>query len=292
MERVPLSCLIWTSHLQSGSNDHHWPCESGTKHMSKLRIFLAFVGGLLMVLGVMISLITIVSGAADIQPTISPFDQTDDMIVPERGVAPTIVPILHTDNLNSQGMETGRMPATTISSLTETPAPIWIPSRIVIPAIQLDAPIVSATLRTVAYQGKNYPQWKVPNFFAAGWAFTSASLGSSDNTVLFGHHNTEGEVFAHLVDLQVNDLIVVYAGSREFTYVVSLKMILPERDQPVNVRLQNASWILPSTDERLTLLTCWPYASNTHRLIIVAVPILVDNLRNYLPIMRLTPNIP
>ena len=250
------------------------------------------MGGLLIALGVMISLITIVNSAANTQPTISPFDQTDDIIVPEQGVAPTIVPTLHADGLNPQGMETGRTPATAIFSLTQTPAPIWIPSRIVIPAIQLDAPIISATLRTVAYEGKNYPQWQVPNFFAVGWAFTSASLGSNDNTVLFGHHNTEGEVFAHLVDLQVNDLIVVYAGSKEFTYVVSLKMILPERNQPVDVRLQNASWILPSTDERLTLLTCWPYASNTHRLIIVAVPILVNDIKNYVPTMRLTPNTP
>jgi LPXTG-site transpeptidase (sortase) family protein len=29
---------------------------------------------------------------------------------------------------------------------------------------------------------------------------------------------------------------------------------------------------MPSTDERLTLITCWPYETNTHRLIIVALP--------------------
>ncbi len=50
-------------------------------------------------------------------------------------------------------------------------------------------------------------------------------------------------------------------------------MILPERDQPLSVRLANAQWIEPSTDERLTLITCWPKDNNTHRLIIVAVPI-------------------
>lgn len=40
----------------------------------------------------------------------------------------------------------------------------------------------------------------------------------------------------------------------------------------VDVRMDNARWILPSTDERLTLVTCWPAKSNTHRLIIVASP--------------------
>jgi sortase A len=39
------------------------------------------------------------------------------------------------------------------------------------------------------------------------------------------------------------------------------------------VRLQNAQWIQPTTDERLTLVTCWPYNDNSHRLIIVARPI-------------------
>ena len=37
--------------------------------------------------------------------------------------------------------------------------------------------------------------------------------------------------------------------------------------------MENAAWIMPSEDERLTLVTCWPYTSNTHRLIIVARPV-------------------
>lgn len=50
-------------------------------------------------------------------------------------------------------------------------------------------------------------------------------------------------------------------------------MIFPERDVPFETRLENARWILPSEDERITLITCWPYFSNTHRLIIVARPV-------------------
>jgi hypothetical protein len=49
-------------------------------------------------------------------------------------------------------------------------------------------------------------------------------------------------------------------------------MIFEEKDQPLDVRLENARWILPSEDERITLVTCWPQDSNTHRLVIVAVP--------------------
>ena len=42
------------------------------------------------------------------------------------------------------------------------------------------------------------------------------------------------------------------------------------------VRRANAQWIAPTDDERLTLVTCWPYISNTHRLIIVAKPVSND----------------
>jgi len=269
--------------------------------MFKFRIFLMFVGGMLVGLGLIISLTAGVSGILDIQPTLSPFDQTDDIILPKDGSAPVvIVPTLHPNipDLQKDQTQSATQPATgqdmaaSTLSLTGTPVPIWVPDRIVIPAIQLDAPAIPATLRTIAYLGKNYPQWKAPNFFAAGWAPTSASLGVIGNTVLFGHHNEDGEVFAHLVDLQVGDLILVYSGEKKFTYTVALKMILPERNEPVDIRLQNARWILPSADERLTLLTCWPYTSNTHRLIIVAIPISVDNLKNYPLIPRLTPLAP
>jgi sortase A len=50
-------------------------------------------------------------------------------------------------------------------------------------------------------------------------------------------------------------------------------MILPERFESSEVRLQNARWIQHSEDERLTLISCWPYESNTHRVIVVAFPI-------------------
>jgi sortase A len=41
----------------------------------------------------------------------------------------------------------------------------------------------------------------------------------------------------------------------------------------MEVRIANAKWIQPTSDERLTLVTCWPYTNNTHRLIIVARPL-------------------
>ena len=93
------------------------------------------------------------------------------------------------------------------------------------------------------------------------------------NRVLNGHHNEFGEVFKRLVDLKPEDLIEVYSKGLEFHYQAANKLILLGRDVEISVRLENARWISPSQDERLTLITCWPYFSNNYRLINVASPI-------------------
>lgn len=156
-----------------------------------------------------------------------------------------------------------------------------IPVRIVIPVIDLDAPIVPVNpvadkLMPQDMQklqpGQVYLQWPVPDFFAAGWHADSARLGEPGNTVLNGHHNIYGKVFGRLVDLEPGDVILVYSDDSLFTYLITNKMILPEKYQDIDIRMTNAQWILPSQDERLTLITCWPEKSNSHRLIIVAKP--------------------
>jgi LPXTG-site transpeptidase (sortase) family protein len=147
-----------------------------------------------------------------------------------------------------------------------------IPTRLVISAIKLDAPVESVGWHVVA----GVSQWDVPDYYAAGWLMTSAPLGKAGNTAITGHHNVAGEVFRNLVKLKPGDLITLYAKGQSFYYEVKSRRILPERGQSEKVRLENARWIQPTTDERITLITCWPYTSNTHRLIIVAKPIVLD----------------
>jgi sortase (surface protein transpeptidase) len=49
-------------------------------------------------------------------------------------------------------------------------------------------------------------------------------------------------------------------------------LILPEAGQPLEVRVENAKYILPTEDERVTLVTCHPYGSLRNRLIVIAYP--------------------
>lgn len=151
-----------------------------------------------------------------------------------------------------------------------TPA---VPDRIAIPAITLDAPVIAADHRYTEVEGATFGQWLAPSFFAAGWHPDSALLGEMGNTVINGHHNIDGEVFSDLVNVVEGDSILVFSGERSFEYVVTNRMILPETFMDAATRMDNARWLGRSDDERLTLVTCWPLDSYTHRLILVAVPV-------------------
>ncbi len=91
--------------------------------------------------------------------------------------------------------------------------------------------------------------------------------------MLDGHNNIKGEVFRRLDELKAGDVIDLYTGTTLYHYRVAERYILLEKGQPPEVRQANARWIQPTDDVRLTLVTCWPYTSNTHRLIIVARPL-------------------
>lgn len=146
--------------------------------------------------------------------------------------------------------------------------PVWIS----IPAIQLDAPIMPATLRKVLMEGKTVDMWFAPDALAPGWHTTSAFPGAIGNTVISGHNNDFGAVFARLVDLNPGDEIQLITQKKIHIYQVTNKVLFQEVEVGLAQRLENARWISPTNDERLTLVTCWPNDSNTHRLIIVAAP--------------------
>ena len=155
---------------------------------------------------------------------------------------------------------------------TPTPTPA-LPTRILVQAIGVDAPVLTVSWETMEVDGEMQAAWRVPDQYAAGWHETSAPLGVPGNTVLNGHNTTRGEVFRDLYTLQAGDVITVFSGDVGYTYAVSETLILPEAGQPMEVRLENARHILPTEDERVTLVTCHPYGSLRYRLIVIALPV-------------------
>ncbi|MCS7260945.1 MAG: sortase [Anaerolineae bacterium] len=159
--------------------------------------------------------------------------------------------------------------APSISSSTAVPAEEGLPLRIVAPSIHLDAPVVPVGWKHVVQGGKVVGTWEVADY-AAGWHQSSAPPGQPGNTVISGHHNTAGEVFRYVVDLQPGDPVFLYTQQHVYTYTVVTRLILRDKGMPASVRRENARWIGTFPDVRLTLVTCWPYHTNTHRVIVIA----------------------
>lgn len=145
------------------------------------------------------------------------------------------------------------------------------PERISAPNIGLDAPVSRTKWTVVNHEGQQTSTWVVPDN-AAGWHENSNLPGHGGNIVLSGHHNLGVEVFRNLIDLKQGNEIILEADGRSYHYMVTDRFILPERNVSEEQRSQNAQWIMQTVDEQVTLVTCWPYNDNTHRLIVVAKP--------------------
>lgn len=141
-----------------------------------------------------------------------------------------------------------------------------------IPKLGLYAPVIAAGQKQVQLEGLTLWQMDVPQAYAVGWSTTSAPVGVPGNTVFSGHNNEFGDVFKDLWYLGAGDAITVQTENGDRQYVVSDVAHFEEKHLALDARLANAQWLAPTADERLMLITCWPYYTNTHRLVVVALP--------------------
>lgn len=147
------------------------------------------------------------------------------------------------------------------------------PTRLVIPKISLDIPVLMVGTRTTQSSGKSRTVWAdVPN--AGGFHQTSAYPGNIGNTVINGHRDILGAVFRHLDLVEVGDEITLYVGDVAYPYRVVEILVVPEVFASASQRAENQRLIGYMPEERLTLVTCTPVALATHRLLVIARPAL------------------
>jgi sortase A len=164
--------------------------------------------------------------------------------------------------------------STPTAEAMSTPRPVAYssPSRIRIPRINVDADVVEVGYNTTVDDGGQLvTTWGVADF-AAGFHRGSAYPGHPGNTVIAAHNNIRGRIFRHLLDLLPGDDIYLYADQQEFHYIVSQVLLIKEKNMPEQIIAQNAKWIQPTSDERLTLVSCWPFIKPDHRVVVVAFP--------------------
>jgi LPXTG-site transpeptidase (sortase) family protein len=210
------------------------------------------------------------------------FEPNDNNYLSSNSSVPTIgvenIAVKLTPTIDKTMESIGLLPtALPLPQLAETIG--RIPDRIVIPSINLDVPIEKAINGKLNVEGEKFDSWKAPDKNVAGWHESSALIGVPGNTVINGHnsYSLNGTdllrgVFADLVNVKPGEKIFIFSGDKEFRYTIAVKMIYKERWQPVSVRLENSRWLGHSDDERITLVTCWPKESNTHRLFVIALP--------------------
>jgi sortase A len=126
-----------------------------------------------------------------------------------------------------------------------TPGP-GQPTRIQIPAINVDAQIVA---------GDTWEQLKK----GVGQHIGSANPGERGNLVLSAHNDVFGEIFRHLDQLEPGDEVIVYSGSQRYRYLVSEQRLVA----PTQVD------VMASTNEpSVTLVSCYPYLIDNQRIVV------------------------
>ncbi len=138
-----------------------------------------------------------------------------------------------------------------VQSLSSVPIPTPGPDqaiRIRIPAIDLDAPIV---------QGDGWEQLKK----GVGQHIGSANPGERGNVVLSAHNDVYGQLFRYLDRLVPGDEVILYTRHRQYVYIVTGTEIV----EPTRVEV-----MAPTTTPTLTLISCYPYMVNTHRIVVFA----------------------
>ena len=138
-----------------------------------------------------------------------------------------------------------RLPA--IAALPVPTPGLRSPTRIVIPAINVDWPVV---------EGDGWEELKQGIGHHAG----SANPGERGNLVLSGHNDVYGEPFRDLEIIEIGKEVLVHAGANAFRYIIKAKRVVAPTD---------LSPLEPSRSPIVTLNTCTPYRIDTMRLIVI-----------------------
>jgi sortase A len=232
------------------------PAEN--KKRSRLRRFLD--GGLLLIeVGAVISLMFILFNGLEILRELNQ-EHVQALELPTLTPTPLIVAVVlpsgHTppDSPGGPRFNEAEIPEhlrPLVQSLANVPIPTPAPehaSRIQIPAIRVEAPIV---------QGTGWEQLKK----GVGQLIGSANPGDKNNVVLTAHNDIFGEIFRDLDLLQTGDQIILYTSQRSYTYIVAGTEVV----EPTRVEV-----MAPTDKAIVTLISCYPYRVDNKRIVVTA----------------------
>lgn len=169
-------------------------------------------------------------------------------------IIPLILPSGHTPPDSPGGPGPEEVPAhlrDLVASITPLPAPTPGPEhavRIRIPSIGVDAPVVEGDDWESLTRG-------------AGHHIGSANPGERGNCIISAHNDFAGEIFRDLIEVELGATVEVYTASQVYRYVVTQQRII----EPTEVSVMH-----PTSSPVLTLISCYPYGVDTHRIVVIA----------------------
>ncbi|HLI50166.1 MAG TPA: sortase [Thermomicrobiaceae bacterium] len=167
--------------------------------------------------------------------------------------------------------DTGSTPAATATSApAKKPRPNA--TQLEIPSVGINTKIEQVGYQTIMVDGEPVIQWNVADY-AASHDENSGNPGDGKNIVLTGHDDWKGQVFENLHNVKKGAIVTLVSPAGTFHYAVSQILYRQEVGMPLSFRIQTGHYLDPTAPERVTLVTCWPYGVDTHRLIVIATPV-------------------
>jgi sortase A len=149
--------------------------------------------------------------------------------------------------------------------------------QLLIPDLGLDIPVVEVSWDVVEEGGTWRSVWQTADG-AGGHHRNSANPGEAGNVVIAGHHNTRGEVFRDVSEIgqvgnpldEGDEILLVAEDGQQYTYRVAEWQRFPVEGVGEAAGQAYGRYLAIGTRPILTLITCWPYESNSHRVVVVA----------------------
>lgn len=143
-------------------------------------------------------------------------------------------------------------------------------TRLIIPRINRNVPVINVTTESLITKDWAKLETEMQEALRFGVIHYpgTARPGQQGNIVITGHSSyfpwdpgRFKDVFAVLHDLQEGDKILLYYNQQQYIYeVVSMKKVWPSE----------LDVLKPSTENKLTLITCTPVGTNLKRLVVEA----------------------
>lgn len=184
--------------------------------------------------------------AVIIQPTLTPTPMISAVVLPSGHTPP--------DSPGGAQFNWGEIPEhlrPMVQTMASLPIPTPSPAhavRIQIPAIGVDAPVV---------MGDGEEQLKK----GVGQYLLSPDPGEPGNIVLSAHNDIYGQIFRDLDKLQPGDEVILFTSTQAYVYIVQQTQIV----EPTQVEV-----MAETSEPVVTLISCYPYMVDTHRIAVTA----------------------